>query len=386
MNFEFTSEQEELKKEVKDLAEKEVSPKIEEMEKTDSVPLGLLKRLGESGYTSVLVPREYAEGVPHAGLGHVARMIILEEIATISPALSQTLQIHHLGGAPLIYFGSEEQKRRWLPALAKGESIATLAMTEPYGGSDPIGAIRTTAEREGDEYVLNGVKVWITNAHIADVIGVVAKTGEGRKGLSLFMVEKGTEGFSHGEVNRCLGLRGCNIGGIVLKDCRVPKENLVGNEGDGLKIALHAVSNVGRPGVAATALGIIRRCLEEGFKYAGRRRLYGKPILELQAIQWHLTDMYVDYEASRWLLYYSAWLRDQGERADGENAATKYFATEAALRCARRLIDIYGGWGNATDQIPQRLLRDAVPLIAAAGTNEIMRLVMMRTLTRRFAQ
>jgi len=184
----------------------------------------------------------------------------------------------------------------------------------------------------------------------------------------VFIVERNMEGFIHGKENRSLGLKGCNVGEVILKNCRVPEANLIGNEGDGLKIALHAVSNVGRPG------------------YAGRRKLYGKPILELQAMQKHLTDIYIDYEAARWLLYYSAWLRDQSIEGDAENALSKYVATESAVRCARKLINIYGAWGNAVDQIPQRLLRDAIPLIAAAGTNEIMHLVMLRKLRRMFTQ
>lgn len=387
MDFKLSSELEKLREEAKKFAEEEVSPRVKDMEKTEKIPENLFTHLGELGYTAVLIPKEYvAETVPRAGEGHLARTIILEEIGRISPSLSQTLQIDHLGEAPVIYFGNEGQKRKWLPALAKGEKIAGLAMTEPYGGSDLIGSIRTTAVKEGNEYVLNGIKVWITNAHISDVIGIAAKTGEGSKGLSVFMVERDTEGFIHGKQNKIFGLKGCNVGEIILKNCRVPAANLIGNEGDGLKIALHAISNVGRPGVAATAVGIVKRCLEESFGYAGRRMLYGKPVLELQAIQWHLTDIYIDYEAARWLLYYSAWLRDQGIAADAENALSKYIATESAVRCARKLIDIYGAWGNAVDQIPQRLLRDAIPLIAAAGTNEIMRLVMLRKLRKLFTQ
>lgn len=385
MEFKFSPELEELREEARSFAEGEVGPRVEEVEKTGKIPGDLLKRLSELGYAAVLIPKELIdEAVPYAGEGHLARMIILEEIGRISPALSQTLQIHHLGGAPLIYFGDAKQKRKWLPALAKGEKIATLAMTEPYGGSDPIGSTRTTAVKEGNEYIFNGMKTWITNAHISDVIGIVAKTGEGSRGLSVFIVERDTEGFIIGKENKISGLKGCNVGELVLKNCRVPEGNLIGNEGDGLKIALHAISSVGRPGVAAAAVGIVKRCLEEGFGYASRRILYDKPILELQAIQWRLTDIYIDYEAARWLLYHSAWLRDQGVDDDSENALSKYVATESAVRCARRLIDIYGAWGNAVNLIPQRLLRDAVPLLAAAGTNEIMRLVMLRKLRKLF--
>lgn len=382
VDFSFTPEQEALREVARKFAEEEVEPKVKWMDEKDEVPMDLIKRVGELGFMSVLIPRKYAEDVPYAGMGHVARTIILEELGRVSPALSQALQIFHLGHAPIIYFGTEEQKERWLPDLATGKKLSTLAMTEPWGGSDPIGSIKMTAKREGDEYVLNGVKVWITNAHIADVIGVVAKTGEGSRGFSVFIVEKNMKGFKHGTINKGIGLRGCNVGGVVLKDCRVPVENRIGEEGEGLKIALHAVSDVGRPGVAATALGIVRRCLEEAAKYSKQRVLYGKPIAELQAIQWHLTDIYMDYQISRLLIYYSAWLRDMGKRVDAENAMGKFWATESAVRCARKLVDIYGAWGNAVDKIPQRLLRDAIPLIAAAGTNEIMRLVMVRKILK----
>lgn len=386
MDFKLSPELERLREEAKKFAEDEVSPRVKEMEETEKIPEDLLTRSGELGYPAILIPKAYADKITHAGEGHLARMIILEEIGRISPSLSQTLQVYHLGEAPIIYFGTEEQKRKWLPSLAKGQKIASLAMTEPYGGSDVIGGIRTTAVKDGNGYVLNGIKVWITNVHISDIVGVVAKTGEGSRGFSVFIVERNMEGFIHGKENRSLGLKGCNVGEIILKNCRVPEANLIGNEGDGLKIALHAVSNVGRPGVAATAVGIVKRCLEEGLGYAGRRKLYGKPIFELQAMQKHLTDIYIDYEAARWLLYYSAWLRDQSIEGDAENALSKCVATESAVRCARKLISIYGAWGNAVDQIPQRLLRDAIPLIAAAGTNEIMHLVMLRKLRKMSTQ
>lgn len=385
MDFSLTNEQEGLKRVAREFAEREIVPWVKWMEETDDVPISIVRKMGEAGFAAVLTPSQYAKGIPYAGMGHVARTIILEEVSRISPAMAQTMQIHHLGQAPIIYFGSEEQKKRWLPALASGEKIAGLAMTEPYGGSDPVNGIRTKAERQGDEYILNGVKVWITNSHIADLICVVAKTGEGPKGFSVFVVEKGADGFRLGKVNKEFGLKGCNVGEIIFKNCRVSKENLVGIEGDGLTIALHAVSNVGRPGVAATALGIIHRCLEEAVGYAKRRTLYGKPIAELQAIQWLLTDMLTCYETARWLVYYSAWLRDRGQKADAENALAKFWSTEAAVQCARKLMDIFGAWGNAVDQVPQRLLRDSLPLVSAAGTNEIMRLVMTRTVLQRFA-
>ncbi len=383
MNFSFTPEQEALRKAAREFAEKEIDPMVKWMEEKNEVPIDLARKLC-SQFGAFLIPEEYGGGAPHAGMGHTARTIVLEEVGRISGAMAQLLQVHHLGEWPIIMFGSEEQKKRFLPDLASGRKIAGLAVTEPYGGSDIIGAIRTTAKREGDEYILNGMKIWITSSHIADVVGVIARTGEGSKGLTCFILEKGMKGFEPYKVHKEVGLRGCNVGAFLLKDVRVPVENRIGNEGDGLKIALHSISNVGRPGVAATALGITRRCLEESVKYAQQRTLYGKPIVELQAIQWHLTDLYMDYEISRLLVYYAAWLRDQnlpplskpGARVDAENALAKFWSVEAAIRCARKTIDIYGAYG--VELVPQRLLRDALSLIASAGTQEIMRLLMVR--------
>jgi alkylation response protein AidB-like acyl-CoA dehydrogenase len=371
MDFSFTPEQELLRKTAREFAEKEIAPRIDEMEETGKLPMDLLKKIAELGFMGVLIPPEYGG----TNAGHIARIIILEEIGRINAAIASTLLICHLGQAPIIYYGSKEQKKKWLPSLVSGEKLAALAVTEPVGGSDVLG-IQTTAKKDGDNYVLNGKKCFITNAHIADLCGILAKTGE--KKLSYFIVEKDTLGYGLGKEEKFVGLRGCTVGEIFLENCKVPKENLIGKKGDGLRIALSAISNVGRPGVAAVGLGITRRCLEEGSKYANERTAYGKPIGKIQAVQWLLTDMYVDYQISRLSSYYAAWLRDQGVRCDAENSLAKFCGAGGAARCAHKLVQIFGGYGVMNEFVSQRLLRDAETLIPMGGTLQIMRLIMAR--------
>lgn len=372
-DFGFSEEQERLRSLARDFANNEIRPKIKEIEEKRKIPEDLLKKTFGT-FSTFLVPDEYAKA--DYDKSHIGRTVALEELGTACPGLAHSLQVHHMCHYAILHWGDEEQKKRFVPDLATGKKIGGIALTEPYGGSDPMG-IRTVAKREGNYYVLNGMKVWITNSHIADVIGVVAKI-EGEKGLTFFLVEKGMDGFEPLYEHKELGLRGCNVGAFVLRDCRIPKENVVGKEGAGLRVALHAISNVGRPGVAAICLGIVRRCLELASGFAKRRKLYGKPISDLQVIQFYLTDMYADYEATRWITYYAAWLRDKNVKCDAENALAKYFAVEAAIRCSRRVLEIYGAWGLAEENEPQRLYRDAIAFASTGGTQEIMKVVMTR--------
>jgi alkylation response protein AidB-like acyl-CoA dehydrogenase len=335
--------------------------------------MGVIGKMAKLGFMGVMIPREFGG----LGLGHIARMIMLEEIGRVSAAVANTVAEVHLGTSPIVTDGSQEQKAKWLPLLARGEKLSTLAVTEPVGGSD-ISGIQTTAKCEGDDYIIDGRKCFITNSHLAGVFVVVAKTGEGAKGLTAFVVQSDYAGFRPGREENKFGLRGSNTGELIFQNCRVPKENVIGKEGDGFRIAASTISNVGRPGIASAALGIIHSCLEEAVRYSKQRVLYGKPISELQAIQWKLTDIYMDYEASRLLAYHSAWLREKGGRCDAENAMTKFWATEGAVRCAKNTIDVFGAWGCMKELAPQRLLRDAELLIAGAGTSEIMRLIMAR--------
>ena len=299
---------------------------------------------------------------------------MLEEVGRTSAASAFLLQICHLGIDPIVAAGNDAQKKQYLPALARGECLAACAVTETTGGSDPA-SLRTEARKDGGDYILSGRKVFITNAHVADTVVVVARTGEGSKGLSAFLVDKGTKGFRAGRQEHKFGLFGCNTGELIFEDCRVPAANLLGEEGQGLRIAFGSIGRIGRTGTAATALGILNACLEDTVKHANGRQLYGAAIGKLQAIQWQVSDIWLDSSIARQLCYRSSWLLDQGERCDAEVAAAKLFSTEAAVRSAKKAIDVYGGYGYLKEYAVQRYFRDAECLIASAGTSEVMRIV-----------
>lgn len=376
VNFAHTSEQELLRRAVRDFAEREIAPRVEEMERTDEVPLDLIKKMGSQGYLGVAVPA--AEG--GTGLGHLARLILLEEVGRVSAALAMSLQCLQFGAGCIFEFGSGEQKKKYGRDLAQGRILAAAAITEAGGGSDP-GGIATEARAEGDGYLLNGRKVFITNSHIADLAVVVAKTkDEPKKEFSAFIVEKGTPGFRPGRAEEKIGFRGCVTGELVMENCRVPKENLLGEEGRGLTIALKGVSEYGRTGITGVALGLMQASLEAALRFAGERVLYGKPIAFLPAIQFKIAEIYADLEASRLLAYRAAWLLDQKMRADTEIAAAKFFAAEAALRCTRKAMDIHGAYGCMKGFPVERYCRDAQLLVPADGTNDIQRLVVGRSL------
>jgi len=373
MDFQFTSQQELLRKSVREFAEGAIAPKVAHMEETDEVPWDLYKELGKQQYLGILIPREFGG----SAFGHLARMIMLEEVGRVSAAMAMALQIFHMGTGSIVDFGNEAQKKKYLPPLARGERLGTIAVTEPTGGSDPTG-IQTTAKLQGDSYILNGRKCFITHGHVADTLTIMAKTGEGPKGFSAFIVEKSFPGFKLGRKERKFGLHGCNTGEIVMENCVVPRENLVGAEGDGLKVCMTTISEVGRAGMAGCGLGVINACLEASVKFANQRQLGGKPISQHQGIQWMIADMYMDLENSRLLSYRASWMKDQKVRCDVEMAMAKYYATEAAVRCAKKAVDIHGGYGYMMEYPVQRYYRDAEILIASAGTSEIQRIVMAR--------
>ncbi len=373
MDFQLSPQQELLRKSVREFAEGAIAPKVQRMEETDEVPWDLYKEMSKQLYMGVLIPKEFGG----TAFGHLARMIMLEEVGRVSAATAMALQIFHLGTVPVVDFGNEAQKKKYLPGMAKGERLSTIAVTEATGGSDPTG-IQTTARLQGDSYILNGRKCFITHGHVADVLTIMAKTGEGPKGFSAFFVEKSVPGFKLGRKEKKFGLHGCNTGEIAMENCVVPRENLAGNEGDGLKVSMAAISEVGRAGMAGCGLGVINACLEASVRFANERTLGGKSISQHQAIQWMISDIYMDLEASRLLAYRASWLKDQKVRCDTDMAMAKYYATEAAVRCAKKAVDIHGGYGYMMDYPVQRYYRDAEILIASAGTSEIQRIVMAR--------
>jgi alkylation response protein AidB-like acyl-CoA dehydrogenase len=287
------------------------------------------------------------------------------------------LQVHHMATHAFSKFGNEEQKKKYLPPLVKGQTMGAVAVTDPSGGSDVAG-IKTSAKLEGDVYILNGRKCFITNSHVSDTWVVIARTGEGGRGLSAFIVEKNFPGAKPGRKENKVGLRGANTGELVFQNCPVPKANLLGHEGEGMNIAITNIVETGRPGMASVALGILNGVLEQAVKFASERTLYGKPISALQAIQWHLAEIYADLEISRLLVYRVGWMRDNNIRSDTESALAKQFACEAAARSARRAIEIHGSYGIMKEYPVQRLLRDALVTIPAGGTGEVAKLVMAR--------
>jgi alkylation response protein AidB-like acyl-CoA dehydrogenase len=373
IDFTFTEEQQMVRKTAREFAETHVAPRIAEMEEKYEMSKALLGAMGEARLMALTIPKEYGG----LGLGYVARLIVLEEIARVSGAAAMALQIFGLGIEPILRFGSDAQKEKYLRSLAEGQRLATVAVTETTGGSNPRG-IRTAYRRQGDHYVLNGRKCFITNSHVADTVVVLARSEEEPDTFSTFIVEQGMEGFRPGHEEHKVGLRGCNMGELVFEDCRVPAENLLGPEGKGMRIVLSAIGEVGRGGIVGCALGLHVASLEASVRFAKERVLYGKPIAELPTIQSKLAEMKIELEAARLLGYRAAALQDQGRPADREFAAAKYFAVEAAQRAAKTAVDIHGGYGTLVEYAVTRYLRDAAVLGAAAGTSDIMKVVVAR--------
>jgi alkylation response protein AidB-like acyl-CoA dehydrogenase len=373
MDFKLTEREELLRKTVREFAEKEITPRMDAMEETGEFPIELLRQIGDMGILGVITPPEYGG----TGMGNLARIIALEELGRVCPAIPMALQVHHMATHAFSKFGNEEQKKKYLPPLAKGETMGAVAVTDPSGGSDVAG-IKTSAKLDGNQYILNGRKCFITNAHFSDFWVVIARTGEGGRGLSAFIVEKGFPGAKPGRKENKVGLRGANTGELVFQNCPVPKANLLGHEGEGMNIAISNIVETGRPGMASVALGILNAVLEQAVKFANERSLYGKPIAGLQAIQWHIADIYADLEISRLLVYRVGWMRDNNIRCDTESALAKQLACEAARRAAEKAVEIHGSYGIMKEYPVQRLLRDALVTIPAGGTGEIAKLVMAR--------
>ncbi len=373
MDFDLPREVRLVRRAVREFADATVAPLVEQMEQRDEFPASLARALGEIGVLGLVTPAEYGG----SSLGHLARTVAVEEVSRVSAAVGISLQVHHMAAAALSDFGSDAQKAKYLPALCRGDYLGTCAITEPTGGSDLLG-MASTARPVSDGYVLNGRKCFITNCHLSDAVVTVAKTGEGPKGISAFIIEKGTPGFAAGRHEHKLGLRGADTGELVFRDCHVPRENLLGNEGDGMTIALKTIGEIGRPGMAATSLGILQACYDESVRFAKERTLYGRPIAQLQAIQWGIAEIFAELQASRWLCYHAAWLKDSGRDCGVEMTLAKMFVSEAAVNAAKKAIEIHGACGTMMEYAVQRLFRDAMVCVSAGGTTEIGKLVVAR--------
>lgn len=377
MEFTFTEEQEMTRKMVREFAEKEIAPRVQELDKKQEFPHDIIKKLGELGLMGVIFPPEY--GGP--GLSYIDYVIVLEELSRIDPSFGLTIAAHISLCSNHIYIaGSEEQKQKYLTPLASGEKIGAWGLTEPGAGSDAAGT-RTTAVLKGDNWVINGTKLFITNGSVGDIAIIMASTNKEKraKGISAFIVEKGTPGFRPGKKEDKLGLRATDTSELILEDCRVPKENLLGELDRGFIDSLRVLDG-GRISIAAFSLGIAKGAYEAALKYSKQREQFGKLISEFQAIQWMLADMATEIEAARLLTFKAAYLADQKKRVTKESAMAKLYASEVAVRAAEKSVQIHGGYGYTTDYPVEKFYRDAKLATIGEGTSEIQRLIIARNI------
>jgi alkylation response protein AidB-like acyl-CoA dehydrogenase len=380
MDFSLTPEQELLRNTMQEFAEKELMPKALELDEKGEFPREIIRKIADLGLIGIVIPTEYG-GSP---MGHLARMISIEEISRACASFGLFLQATPLGLWAILHFGTEEQKKKYIPPVVRGEQIMCMAVTEASGGSDPL-SITTRAKAKGDEYVINGGKCFITNASVADICVFIARTGEGPNGLSTFIVEKGTKGFEAGMREKHAGLRAMEVAELRFNNCKIPKANLVGKEGDGLKASLATISEIGRTGCIGVALGVAEAAYETALKFAKERTLYGKPISQLQAVQFMLADVTMEIDAAKWLAYYAAWLLDNGrsgKEIQKEIATAKAYSSEVARNVAVMGIQLHGAYGTLPEFHMMRYLRDALETIAAGGTSEIMRVIIGREITK----
>lgn len=375
MDFQLTEEQQMMQRMVRDFAEKEIRPMTQQMDKTGEFPWETVRKMAALGLFGLPIPEQYGG----CGADTLTYAIAVEEVSRVNGSLGITLAAHtSLGLYPLYRFGSEEQKEKYLPRLASGEGLAAFGLTEPEAGSD-AGAVKTTAVLDGDQWVINGQKVFITSGSIADVVIIAALTekGAGRRGISNLIVEKGTPGFRPGRDEEKMGLKGSLTSQLFFEDCRVPRENLLGQPGEGYKQFLIALDG-GRISIGAMALGLAQGALDAAVKYSKERVQFGQPIANFQAIQWMLADMATEIDAARLMVYRAAWLKDKGERFTKEAAMAKLYASEAAERACFKAIQIHGGYGYMREYDVERIYRDNRLTSIGEGTSEIQRLVIAR--------
>ncbi|MCX8002753.1 MAG: acyl-CoA dehydrogenase [Anoxybacillus mongoliensis] len=379
MNFQLSEEHEMIRKMVRDFAKNEVAPTAAERDEEERFDRDIFNKMAELGLTGIPWPEKYG-GI---GSDYLAYVIAVEELSKVCASTGVTLSAHiSLASWPIYKFGTEQQKQTYLRALATGEKLGAYGLSEPGAGSD-VSAMKTRAVKDGDHYVLNGSKVWITNGGEADIYVVFAVTDPEKKhrGISAFIVEKGTPGFSIGKKEKKLGIRSSPTTELIFEDCRIPKENLLGEEGEGFKIAMMTLDG-GRNGIAAQAVGIAQGALDAAVEYAKGRIQFGKPIAEQQGIAFKLADMATAIEAARLLTYQAAWLESNGLPYGKESAMAKLFAGDTAMKVTVEAVQIFGGYGYTKDYPVERFMRDAKITQIYEGTQEIQRIVISRMLTK----
>ncbi|MHC4390885.1 MAG: acyl-CoA dehydrogenase [Planctomycetota bacterium] len=375
MDFRLSEEQLLIQNTARDIADKVLAPRALELDKRAQPPTECISQLAEVGFMGIIMPEEHGG----SGLNNLEQVLIMEELHRACASTGVTVSVHNsLVGGPLTKFGTDDQKARYLPKMASGEMIGAYCLSEPDAGSD-AGSLSTTAVEDGDFFVLNGTKAWITNGGFCDLMIVFATEDKTKrtKGISAFLVETAWDGVEVGKKEEKLGIRASSTTQIHLENVRVPKANLLGERGAGFALAMDTLDG-GRIGIATQAVGIAEACLRRSVKYAGERKQFGKEIGKFQAIQWKIADMAMEIEAARLLTYRAASLRDQGERCSKEASMAKLFASEASNRAAREAVQIHGGWGYVAEFDVERYYRDAKITEIYEGTSEIQRIVISR--------
>jgi butyryl-CoA dehydrogenase len=379
MDFRLTEEQELIRKNMREFAERHVDPIAAEIDENSRHPVELFRKLGEGGWMGIPIPQKYGG----AGADFLTHVVAVEEISRSCSSTGFTLSFHAgIIGMSLFLFGNDEQKKKYLVPLTGGQHLGSFALTEPAAGTDVM-AVATNAVHQGNKYIINGTKTFVSNGPIADtyiIFGWTDKTA-GKKGMSAFIVPSGTSGLKPGEHFEKMGLRSSQTSEVVFRDCQVPEENLLGQEGDGLFIAMTGFDR-GRIGIAAQAIGILQAALDESIKYSKERIQFGKPIASNQAITWMIADMATDLSAARHLTYLAACLKDNNQPFSKEAAMAKLFATEAAVRHTIKAVQIHGGYGYIKGAKVERLMRDAKIAEIYEGTSEAQRMVISGNVLR----
>jgi alkylation response protein AidB-like acyl-CoA dehydrogenase len=379
MDFQFSEEQKMISNSAKDFAEQYIRPHIMKWDESQYFPREILEKAGEMGFMGIFIPEEYGG----SGLGYHEYVSIIEEISKVDPSIGLSIAAHNsLCTGHIFYFGNEEQKKKWLPNLASGKHIGAWGLTEHNTGSD-AGGMNTTAVKDGDCYLLNGSKNFITHGKSGDVAVVIARTGEkgDSRGMSAFVVERGTPGFSGGKKEDKLGMRASETAELVFDNCRIPKENLIGNEGDGFVQSLKLLDG-GRISIGALSLGISKGAYEAALKYSKERFQFGKPISSFQGISFKLSDMATEIAASELLIHKAASMKNKGQKVTVQGAMAKMFSSEACVKIANEAVQIHGGYGYIKEFPVEKFYRDSKLCTIGEGTTEIQKLVIARNILK----
>jgi len=377
--FILTEEQEQLRREIREFAAREIAPHVMKWDEGNEFPCAAVKKLGEMGLLGVIFPPELGG----AGLSYVDYVLAIEELSSVDGSIGIIVAAHNSLCTNHLYIaGSEHQKRKYVSLLASGQCLGAWALTESGAGSDASNS-RTNAVKKGDHYILNGSKTFITNGRYADIVVVIAATdkSKGTHGLSAFLVEKGTKGFRPGKKENKLGLRASDTSELIFEDCEIPEENLIGVEGEGFIDAMRVLDG-GRISIAALALGIARGALDAAVKYVKERRQFGKAIAEFQGIQWKLADMATQLDAARLLTQRAAVLKDEGRKVTRETSMAKLFASEVAVKVCDDAVQLFGGYGFIKDYPVEKYYRDVKLCTIGEGTSEIQRMVIAREILK----